>query len=89
MQFLIDARCENSRNSLLLSGTYKDVGGFGDYAVYEKQTIDDNGNCWYFYYDTTKSGWNFISTDVRVVPGVTSWVSPWDKDRPGQSSNIF
>ena len=26
----------------------------------EKQTIDGNGNWWFFYYDTTKGNWELL-----------------------------
>ena len=54
-----------------LSGTYEAVGGFGDYAIYAKQIIDSNENWWFFFYDTTKTGWNFWYSNDRIIPGLT------------------
>ena len=44
---------------------------YGDYAIYEKQTIDANANWWFFYYNTTRSGWEFHYGVDRVIPGST------------------
>ena len=44
---------------------------YGDYAIYEKQTIDANANWWFFYYNTTRSGWEFHYGVDRVIPGLT------------------
>merc|ERR1712176_610008 len=84
--FQVKAQCSNSWNSAVLSGWYQATGGFGDYAIYENQTIDWNGKWWFLYYDTNKKAWNFSYAGRRIVPGVTFWettVSPFDKDRPG------
>ena len=55
----IDAKCESEWQTQILTGTYKAIGGLGDYAFYENQTPDENGNWWYFYFDTASNGWNF------------------------------
>ena len=67
----IEAQCDTAWNTGIISGPYVSVGMFGDYTIYEKQTIDANGNWWFFYYDTTRGGWEFSYTNERVVPGVT------------------
>ena len=56
-------------NSVVVSGTYKAVGAYGDYAIYEKQSMDANSNWWFFYYDTFRNGWEFHYEVERVIPG--------------------
>ena len=64
-----------------VSGKYKAVGAYGDYAIYEKQIMDANENWWFFYYDTTRNGWEFhygpwnnqeearhLSTETNLFP---------------------
>ena len=67
----IEAQCDSAWNSGVISGTYISVGSLGDYTIYEKQTVDANGNWWFFYYDTTKGVWEFSYSNDRIVPGVT------------------
>ena len=84
----IQAQCETAWNTEVYSGIYKPVGAYGDYAIYEKETVDRNENWWYFHYDTTTSGWEFGYGKERVVPGVTlmgSTVS--DSNKPGETSD--
>ena len=47
------------------------MGGFGDYAIYEKQTTDANRKWWFFFYNTAKSGWDFRYSSDRIIPGIT------------------
>ena len=84
----IKAQCESGWDSVVVSGTYKAVGAYGDYAIYEKQTMDANKNWWLFYYDTTKSGWEFGYSGERVIPGVT-WMGTTVliSNKPGEISN--
>ena len=67
------------------------MGGFGDYAIYEKQTNDAN---WlFFFYDTAKSGWDFGYSSDRIIPGITllgktvSEVFPSGRSVSGKTSN--
>ena len=87
-QFEIQAQCESEWDSGVISGTYKAVGAYGDYAIYEKQTTDATGNWWFFYYDTTRRGWEFGYVGERIIPGVTvmeRFVSISNK--PGETPN--
>ena len=84
----IQAQCEKDWDTEVHSGVYKAVGAYGDYAIYEKETMDSNENWWFFHYDTTRSGWEFGYGKERVVPGVTlmgSTVS--DSNKPGETSD--
>ena len=69
-QLEIQAQCAGQWNSVVVSGTYKAVGAYGDFAIYEKQTMDANNKWWFFFYDTTTGGWEFSFSDERVLPGV-------------------
>ena len=75
-----------------MRGTYENVGGFGDYAFYKKLTPDANGWSQYLYFDAITNGWSFgWSTSSNIWgPGdtyLTTVISPFDKERKGQSSN--
>ena len=72
----IDAKCELEWNSQILTGTYKAIGGLGDYAFYENQTPDANGNWWYFYFDIASNAWRFS------FAGGTKAISPFMSERP-------
>ena len=89
---IVAAPCGNSWDSYVLSGKFQAVGGFGDYAIYTKRTIDANGNWWFFYFDTSRDGWRFAYSGVKTVAGVSLWgttVTPFDKDRQGQFLNNY
>ena len=83
----ISSNCANSWDSYVLSGKFQAVGGFGDYTIYTKRTIDGNGMWWFFYFDTSRDGWRFSYSHIKAVAGVSLWgttVTPFDKDRQGQ-----
>ena len=88
VEIVVDAQCEGSWNTAVLSGTYQAIGGFGDYAFYQNQTPDGNGNWWYFHFDAASNGWKFEFNE-SLVPGQTAWetvISPFN-NRPGESLN--
>ena len=69
----IDANCEGEGQTQNHTGTYKAIGGFGDYAFYENQTPDTNGNRWYLYFDTVSNGWTIsfqIGASQSTQPGI-------------------
>ena len=88
VEIVVDAQCESAWNTQILSGTYQAIGGFGDYAFYQNQTPDANGNWWYFHFDAASNGWNFAFAGL-LVPGQTAWetvISPFN-NQPGESLN--
>ena len=81
----ISAHCYNSWNSYVHSGKFQAVGGYGNYAIYVKRTIDANGKWWFFYFDGF--GWKFSYSGQKALPGVSLWgtqVTPYDENRQGQ-----
>ena len=82
----IRAACDNSWNSGVLSGNFTAVGGYGDYTIYDKGTMDGNGNWWFLYFDTNEDSWRFSYSNEQIQSESSLWetpITPFDSKRPG------
>ena len=87
VEIVVAAQCESAWNTQILSGTYQAIGGFADYAFYQNQAPDGNGNWWHFHFDAASNGWIFAYSTELLVPGQTAWetvISPFN-NQPGES----
>ena len=87
----ISSYCASDWDSHVLSGKFQAVGGFENYTIYTKQTID-NEMWWFFYYTPGEMAWRFSSSRIKTIAGVSLFgttVTPLDKDTPGQFLNNY